>query len=182
MASNKQLSLSGCQLPTEGAVKLQVCACSWQRLSQWFDLGPLSNHSVSSSPVVSPSLEPHPLSSFFSQECLSLWDVPPTQIHTTPSPLRRKFHPHCTVCVFRRPFQTSPLNWVKIYPTVLAEGSFYSLKVGLCFLAGWKVLVGRGPLQLCSAASPVQAGEWGHHPSLPEKGEKGKQGQSSCCY
>lgn len=86
----------------------------------------------------------------------------------------RKFHPHSTVCVFRRPFPKHPPNWVKIYPTVLAEGSFYSLKVGLCFLAGWRVLAGRGLLQLCSAASPGQA-EGARAPSLVSL--EGREGQ-----
>ena len=106
-----------------------------------------------------------------SLRCTPNPDPPPP-----PPPLRRKFHPHSTVCVFRRPFQTAPLNWVKIYPTVLAEGSFYSLKVGLCFLAGWKVLAGRGPLQLCSAASPVQAGGARAPSWSPQEGREGQVG------
>lgn len=47
-----------------------------------------------------------------------------------------------------RPFQTSPPNLAEICPAVLAEHSFYFLKVDLRFMEAWKVLEGRAPPEL----------------------------------
>lgn len=99
--------------------------------SQWSPPARNHTHSLASSAKNASVFEMHPNP-----------DPPPPP----PPPLRRQnflLSTQHSLC-FQETFPNIPSKLGEIYPTVLAEGSFYSLKVGLCFLAGWRVLAGRG--------------------------------------